>query len=49
MFFFANRNEFLCDPSQIEPIPLNIRKDIVSESGLTRRAIRLEKNLIKPH
>ena len=44
MFFryFANRNEFLRDSSRIEPIPPNIRNDIVSESGLTRRTSRLE-------
>ena len=37
---FANRNEFLRDSSRIEPIPPNIRNDIVSESGLTRRTSR---------
>ena len=42
-FFFANRNEFLRDSSRIEPFPPNIRNDIVSESGLTRRTLRLEK------
>ena len=45
---FANRNEFLRDSSRIEPIPPNIRNDIVSESGLTRRASRLEKKKMKP-
>ena len=39
---FANRNEFLRDSSRTEPIPGNIRNDIVSESGLTRRTSRLE-------
>ena len=33
---FSNRNEFLRDSSRIEPIPPNIRNDIVSESGMTR-------------
>ena len=41
--YFANRNEFLRDSSRIEPILPNIRNDIVSESGLTRRASQLEK------
>ena len=41
--YFANRNEFLLDSSRIEQIPPNIRKDILSESGLTRRTSRLEK------
>ena len=40
--YFANRNELLRDSSRIEPIPPNIRNDIVSESGLTRRTLRLE-------
>ena len=40
--YYANRNEFLRDSSRIEPIPPNIRNDIVSESGLTRRTSRLE-------
>ena len=40
---FANRNEFLRDSSQIEPITPNNRNDIVFESGLTRRTWRLEK------
>ena len=40
--YFAYRIEFLCDSSRIEPIPPNIRNDIVSESGLTRRTSRLE-------
>ena len=40
---FANRNEFLRDSSRIEPIPPNIRNEIVSESGLTRSTSRLEK------
>ena len=44
LIYFANRNELLRDPSQIEPIPPNIRSDIVSESGLTRRTSGLEKN-----
>ena len=43
----ANRGkssrEFLRDSSPIEPIPPNIRNDIVPESGLTGRASRLEK------
>ena len=43
LWYFANRNEFLRDSSRIKPIPPNIRNDIVSESGLTRRASRLEK------
>ena len=48
--YFANRNEFLRDSSRIEPIPPNIRNDIVSESAMTRRTSRLEKkNLMKPH
>ena len=47
---FSNRNEFLCDSSRIEPIPPNIRNDIVSELGMTRSSSRLEKkNLMKPH
>ena len=46
--YFANRNEFLRNSSRIEPIPPNIRNDIVSESGLTRCTSRLEKNN-KPH
>ena len=37
--YFANRNDFLRDSSRIEPIHPNIRNDIVSESGLTRRNI----------
>ena len=41
--YFANRNEFLRVSSRIEPIPPNIRNDIVSESGLTRRGSRWEK------
>ena len=52
MFFcyFANCNEFLRDSSRIEPIPPNIRNDIVSEWELTRRTSRLEKFfLMKPH
>ena len=40
---FGNRNEFLRDSSRIEPIPPNIRNEIVSESGLTRSTSRLEK------
>ena len=40
---FSNRNEFLRDSSQIEPIPPNIRNDIVSESGMTHSSSRLEK------
>ena len=47
--YYANRNEFLRDSSRMEPIPPNIRNDFVSESGLTRRASRLEKFLMKPH
>ena len=39
---FSNRNEFLCDSSRIEPIPPNIRNDILSESGMTRSLSRLE-------
>ena len=46
--YFANRNEFLRDSSRIEPIPPNIRNDIVSESGLTRTTSRLEKKIMKP-
>ena len=47
---FAIRNEFLRDSSRIEPIPPNIRDEIVSESGLTRTPSRLaEKKLMKPH
>ena len=45
---FSNRNEFLRDSSRIEPIPPNIRNDIVSESGMTRSSSRLEKKM-KPH
>ena len=41
--YFANRNEFLRDSSRIEQIPPNIRNDILSESGLTRRTSRLQK------
>ena len=33
----------------IELIPPNIRNEIVSESGLTRRTSRLEFFLMKPH
>ena len=40
---FSNRNEFLRDSSRIEPIPPNIRNDIVSESGMIRSSSRLEK------
>ena len=48
--YFANCNEFLHDSSRIEPIPPNIRNDIVSESGLTRRASRMENFFLKkPH
>ena len=37
------------DSRRIEPIPPNIRNDIVSESVLTRRTSRLEKKiLMKP-
>ena len=47
---FSNRNEFLRDSSRIEPISPNIRKDIVSESGMTRSSSRLErKKIMKPH
>ena len=47
---FSNRNEFLRDSSRIEPIPPNIRNDIVSESGMTRSSSRLEKKkIMKPH
>ena len=42
---FSNRNEFLRDSSRIEPIPPNIRNDIVSESGMTRSSSRLEKKI----
>ena len=42
---FANRNEFLRDSSRIEPIPPNIRNEIVSETGLTRSTSRLEKKI----
>ena len=48
---FSNRNEFLRDSSQIEPITPKIRNDIVSESGMTRSSSRLEKkwwNLTNP-
>ena len=41
--YYANRKEFLRHSSRIEPIPPNIRNDIVSESGLTGRASQLEK------
>ena len=40
---FSIRNEFLRDSSRIEPIPPNIRYDIVSESGMTRSSSQLEK------
>ena len=40
---FSNRNEFLRDSSRIEPIPPNIRNDIVSESAMTRSSSQLEK------
>ena len=47
---FSNRNEFLRDSSRIEPIPPNIRNDILSESGMARSSSRLEKKkLMKPH
>ena len=47
---FSNLNEFLRDSSRIEPIPPNIRNDIVSESGMTRSSSRLENFfLMKPH
>ena len=40
-------------PAEIEPIPPNIRNDMVSESGMTRTTSRLEKffywNLTNPH
>ena len=42
---FSNRNEFLRDSSRIEPIPPNIRNDILSESGITIG----EKKIMKPH
>ena len=42
---FSNRNEFLRDSSRIEPISPNIRNDIVSESGMTRSSLRLEKKI----
>ena len=42
---FSYRNEFLRDSSRIEPIPPNIRSDIVSESGMTRSSSRLEKKI----
>ena len=42
---FSNRNEFLRVSSRIEPIPPNIRDDIVSESGMTRSSSRLEKKI----
>ena len=41
--YFAIPNEFLGDSSRMEPIPPNIRNDIISESGLTGRTTRLEK------
>ena len=41
----SNRNEFLRDSSRIGPIPLNIRNDIVSESGMTRSSSRIEKKI----
>ena len=38
------------DSSRIEPIPPNIRNDIVSESGMTRTKARLEKKkIMKPY
>ena len=47
---FSNRNEFLPDSSRIEPIPPNIRIDIVSDSGMNRSSSRLEKKkIMKPH
>ena len=46
---FSNRNEFLPDSSRIEPIPPNIRIDIVSDSGMNRSSSRLEKKKMKPH
>ena len=42
---FSNRYKFLRDSSRIEPIPPNIRNDIVSESGLTRSSSRLAKKI----
>ena len=44
---FANRNEFLCDSSRIEPITPNNRNDIVSESGLTHESPRINKKSIR--
>ena len=44
---FSNRYEFLRDSSRIEPIPPNIRNDIVSESGMTRSSSRLKKKIIE--
>ena len=41
--YFAIRNEFFRDSSQIETISPNIRDEILSESGLTRTPSRLEK------
>ena len=46
---FSNHNEFLRNSSRIEPIPPNIRNDIVSELGMTRSSSRLEKKKMKPH
>ena len=46
---FSNRNEFLRDSSRIEPIPPNIRTDIISESGMTGSSSQLEKKIMKPH
>ena len=43
---FSYRNAFLRDSSRIEPIPPNIRNNIVSESGMTRSSSRLEKKKI---
>ena len=42
---FSNRDEFLRDSSRIEPIPSNIRNDIVSESGMTRSSSLLVKKI----
>ena len=49
LMLYSNRNEFLRVSSRIEPLPPNIRNDIVYESGMTRSSSRLEKKIMKPH
>ena len=50
---FSNRNEFLPDSSRIEPIPPNIRNNIVTTSYLNRDLLiehhDWRKKIMKPH